>query len=130
MEKERFYTQIVGIIFSTTTRKILIGKNKGDENYSFLEGSLNHDEEMDKCLKRTIKEKTGYVAHNLGAIYAENGLTDKEKLKIHFLCEISRGDLEAGNEVEELIWAKPSEIEKLLGVNLPSRLHEYITNLE
>lgn len=130
MEKDKFYTKIVGIIFSTTTRKVLIGKNAGDLNYSFLEGTLTHNEELDKCLKRTIKEKTGFTAHNLGAVYAENMLQDKEKIKIHFLCEISSGDLTPGENVEDLIWARPSEVEEKIGVKLPVRLHEYLMNLE
>jgi ADP-ribose pyrophosphatase YjhB (NUDIX family) len=130
MEKELFYVKIVGIIFDTTKREVLIGKNPGDENYSFLEGDLNHEEELDDCLKRTIKEKTGYKVHNLGAVYAENMLQDKDKLKLHFLCEISEGEEVKGHTVQELKWVKPSEVEKHLGVKLPPRLHEYVTNLE
>ncbi len=129
MENERFYIKIVGIIFDTEKRKVLIGKNPGDETYSFLEGDLNHDEELDKCLKRTVTEKTGYMVHNLGAIYAENRLKDKDKVKIHFLCEIKSGKEKPGKNVTDLKWVKPQEVEKYLGVNLPSRLHEYLTNL-
>jgi len=129
MEKERFYIKIVGIIFDTEKRKILIGKNPGDETYSFLEGDLNHEEELDKCLKRTVTEKTGYIVHNLGAVYAENRLKDTDKVKIHFLCEIKSGKEKLGKDVSELKWVKPQEVEKYLGVNLPSRLHEYLINL-
>jgi len=130
MENERFYIKIVGIIFDTEKRKILIGKNPGNENYSFLEGDLTHEEELDKCLKRTVTEKTGYIVHNLGAIYAENMLRDKDKVKVHFLCEIKGGKEKLGKNVAVLKWVKPSEVEKYLGVTLPSRLHEYLTNLE
>lgn len=130
MEKELFYIKIVGIIFSTTTRRILIGKRKDDENYSFLEGDLNHDEELDACLKRTVTEKTGYEVHNLGAIYAENKLKDPDKVKLHFLCEVKSGEEHPGKNIEDLKWVKPSEVEKYLGVTLPSRLHEYVTNLQ
>jgi hypothetical protein len=34
-----------------------------------------------------------------------------------------------GKNVVELKWVKPQEAEKYLGVNLPSRLHEYLINL-
>jgi ADP-ribose pyrophosphatase YjhB (NUDIX family) len=130
MEKELFYVKIVGIIFDTTTRKILVGRLNGDDHYSFIEGDLTHDEELDKCLKRTVKETTGFKIHNLGAIYAENILKKSDKLKLHFLCEIAEGELIPGGKITELIWVKPSEVEEKLGVELPSRLHEYITNLE
>jgi len=129
MTELNFYVKIVGIIFDPTTRKVLVGKNKGDEKYSFLEGDLNNHEELDKCLKRTIKEKTGFTAHNLGAIYAENMLQDKNKIKLHFLCEVRETKQKIGENVEEIIWVKPSEVEEKIGVKLPPRLHEYITNL-
>jgi NADH pyrophosphatase NudC (nudix superfamily) len=130
MEKEQFYVKIVGIIFDTSSRKILIGRLDHQDHYSFIEGDLTHGEELDKCLKRTIKETTGFKVHNLGAVYAENMLKNPEKLKIHFLCEAKSGNLNPKGLVTELIWVKPSEVEEKLGVKLPSRLHEYITNLE
>lgn len=130
MTKDLFYIKIVGIIFDTSTRKVLVGKNHGDTKYSFLEGDLTHEECLDKCLKRTVTEKTGYMVHNLGAVYAENMLQDKEKIKLHFLCEIKGGEEKPGKDVEELKWVKPSEVESHLKVELPSRLHEYIMNLE
>jgi len=130
MEKELFYVKVVGIIFDTTSRKVLLGKNYGDTSYSFLEGNLNHEEELDVCLKRVVKEKTGFKVHNLGAVYAENMLEDKSKLKIHFLCEVGEGEEKKGENVEEIIWIKPSGVEDKLGMKLPSRLHEYMLNLE
>jgi ADP-ribose pyrophosphatase YjhB (NUDIX family) len=130
MEKDMFYVRIVGWIFDTKNRKLLIGKNHGDKNYSFLEGDLHQDEELDKCLKRIIFEKTGYKTHNLGAIYVENKLANPTKLKVHFLCEVAKGKLTPGNNVAELIWVEPKEIEKKLGVKLPSRLHEHLKNLQ
>ncbi len=130
MEEQQFYIKIVGIIFDTSTRKILLGKNKEEEKYSFLEGNLTHIEELDACLKKTVTEKTGYSVHNLGSIYAENMLKDPNKVKLHFLCEIKGGEEKPGENVEELIWVKPSEVEEKLQVDLPSRLHEYLINLE
>ncbi len=130
MEKELFYVKIVGIIFDTATRKILVGRINKEDHYSFIEGDLTHGEELDKCLKRTVKETTGYIIHNLGAVYAENLLKNPNKLKLHFLCEKGEGELNPSQKITELIWVKPSEVEEKLGVKLPSRLHEYVTNLE
>ena len=130
MEKENFYVKIVGIIFDTKERKILVGRIDGEDHFSFIEGDLTHEEELDQCLKRMIKETTGFAVHNLGAVYAENMLKHSDKLKIHFLCEKGEGELKTGGKITELIWVKPSEVEEKLGVKLPSRLHEYITNLE
>ena len=74
---DKFKVKIIGILFSPLARKILIGKNKGEKNLSFLEGDLRYNEELDVGLKRVTKEKTGYIIHNLGAVYARNKLERK-----------------------------------------------------
>lgn len=130
MEKSVFHVRIVGIIFDPKKRMLLVEKDVGEGKYSFLEGDLEYEEEMDKTLKRMVREKTGYKVHNLGAIYAENVLSTKDKLKIHFLCEATEGEEKAGENVQELVWVKPSQIEEKLEVKLPTRLREYLFNLE
>jgi len=130
MENNRFKVVLVGIIFDPKKRKLLIGKNIGDKNFSFLEGDLRFDEELDKELKRITFEKTGYKVHNLGAIYANNCIENcRDKLELYFLCEATEGKEKPGKNVQELTWVKPSEVEKNLGIKLPSRLHEYIVGL-
>ena len=132
MEYDKFRVKVIGIIFDPKKREVLIGRKIGETKYSFVDGNLSHKEELDKGLKRVAKEKTGHDVHNLGAIYARNCLeTSKEdKLALYFLCEIENGEEKKGEEVEELIWIKPSQVEEKLKEKLPSRLREYILNLE
>ncbi len=130
MESAKFKVKIVGVIFDPKKRKILIGKGKGEKRYSFLEGNLVPEEEIDKELKRLTKEKTGFIIHNLGTIYSENALPDKEEIKIYFLCEATEGEEKKGQNVEELVWIKPSEAEKKLEVKFPTRLREFVTGLQ
>jgi ADP-ribose pyrophosphatase YjhB (NUDIX family) len=130
MESTKFKVKLVGVIFDPKKRKVLIGKGKGERRYSFLEGDLIPDEELDKELKRITKEKTGFIIHNLGTIYSENALENKEELKIYFLCEATEGEEKKGKDIEEIIWIKPSEVEKKLETKFPTRLKEFITGLE
>jgi ADP-ribose pyrophosphatase YjhB (NUDIX family) len=130
MGKPCFKVKIVGVIFDPKKRKVLIGKTSDEKNYSFLEGYLVPEEEIDKELKRLTKEKTGFIIHNLGTIYSENFLADKEEIKIYFLCEATEGKEKKGEKVEELLWVKPTEAEKKLGVKFPTRLKEFIVGLE
>jgi ADP-ribose pyrophosphatase YjhB (NUDIX family) len=125
----KFKVKIIGILFNPSTRRILVGKNKGDKNLSFLEGDLKYDEELDVGLKRVAREKTGYIVHNLGAVYARNKLKEKDSLQIYFLCEATEGREKSGKRVAELRWVKPNEVEKLINEKLPTRLKEYILNL-
>jgi ADP-ribose pyrophosphatase YjhB (NUDIX family) len=126
---DKFNVKIIGILFSPKARKILIGKNKGDKNFSFLEGDLKYNEELDLGLKRVAKEKTGYIIHNLGTVYAENRLKDKQALRIYFLCEATEGKETLGKNVAEIKWISPKEIEKQLKKKLPTRLKGYIFGL-
>lgn len=127
--EDKFRVKIIGIMFNPAARKILIGKNQGDRYLSFLEGDLKYDEELDIGLKRVAKEKTGYIVHNLGAVYAENRLKDKQALRIYFLCEATEGEEKPGKNVTELRWINPKEIEKHLRKKLPPRLKGYIFGL-
>src|SRR4030042_5066288 len=97
---EKFKVKIIGILFNPKTRKILIGKNFGDKVFSFLEGDLKYNEELDNGLKRVAFEKTGYKVHNLGAVYAENMLKEKDELRLYFLCEATEGSEKSGPKVE------------------------------
>jgi len=129
MTEEKFKVKIIGILFSPKARKILLGRNKGDKKLSFLEGHLRYNEELDIGLKRVAKEKTGYIIHNLGAVYAENKLKDKEMLQIYFLCEATEGKEVPGTNVAELKWIHPKEVEKYLKEKLPTRLRGYVRSL-
>lgn len=127
MKSEKFNVKIVGIVFDPHRKKILIGKNKGDKNYSFVDGKLNHGQELNESLKRIIKEKTGYYTSNLGSIFA--GIKKKEELAIYFLCEIKEGKEDLGKGVKEIAWVKANEIEKLINEKLPEKLKEYLVNI-
>lgn len=131
MENQKFKVKIIGILFNPEERKILVGKNKEDSKFSFLEGYLKYDEELDEGLKKATSEKTGYTIHNLGVIYARNNIKNrKETIELYFLCEATEGSEILGKNVKEIKWIKPSEYESLTEEKLPSRLREYILNLE
>jgi ADP-ribose pyrophosphatase YjhB (NUDIX family) len=131
MAKDKFKVVLIGIIFDPKSRKILVGKNFGDKIHSFLEGELEKNEELDVCLKKVAKEKTGYKVHNLGSVYAKNKIKGKsDRLELYFLCEATEGKEKPGKKVEELVWLKPSHVERKIKQKLPSRLREYILGLE
>jgi ADP-ribose pyrophosphatase YjhB (NUDIX family) len=125
----KFKVKIIGILFNPQARKILIGRNKGEKELSFLEGELKYNEELDVGLKRVAKEKTGYKVHNLGAVYAENMLKKKDELRLYFLCEATEGKEKLGSNVQEIKWIAPKKIEKLIKQKLPTRLKGYIFGL-
>ena len=48
MAEEKFLVKVVGIIFDPKKRKILIGRKKGEEKYSFIEEYLDYTLELEK----------------------------------------------------------------------------------
>jgi len=91
---------------------------------------LTYKDELDIKLKSYSKEKTGYNIKNLGAVYARNCLGKENRLHLYFLCEIASGKENKAEDIEEIKWVKPSQVEKYLKEKLPPRLKEYIINLE
>ena len=133
--KAPFHVILLGIIFDPKKKKILIGRRENDPyikelTWCFPGGFLNHKEDLDKTLKKRIKETTGYEVKNLGTIFSKTYPEKKEFLAIYFLCEVFGGKEKAGNGIVELKWVSPEELEKYFTTSFHSRLKEYIMNLK
>ncbi len=134
--KAPFHVILLGIIFDTRKRKILIGKRKKDPNLPKLtwafpgRGKINYDEEVEETLKKGIKEKTGLEVENLGAIWAKTYPEKRNFLSIYFLCEKIGGDEKAGENFVELKWVSPDEVEKHFTTSFHPHLKEYLNNLK
>ena len=130
MEGIKYTVRLIGILFNPAEKKILVGRNEGEEHFSLVDGELKYDEDLDLGLKRVTKEKTGYNVHNLGTVFARNNIVERpETLELYFLCEIKEGEETPGEKVEEIKWIKAEEFEDLSNQKLPSRLKEYISNI-
>jgi len=135
MEMDKFNVILLGVIFDPAKRKILIGRRENDPyikelTWVFPGGSLNYEEDLDAALKKKIKEKTGLDVKNLGAIFSKIYPEKKEFLSIYFLCEVIGGKEKAANDLLELKWVAPEEIEKHFTTSFHSHLKEYILNLK
>ena len=132
---DKFNTILLGVIFDPAKRKILIGRRENDPyikelTWVFPGGSLNYEEDLDAALKKKIKEKTGLDVKSLGAIFAKAYPEKKEFLSIYFLCEAVGGKEKVANDLVELKWVKPEEIENHFTTSFHPHLKEYIMNLK
>jgi len=135
MEMDSFNTILLGVIFDPAKRKILIGRRENDPyikelTWVFPGGSLNYEEDLDAALKKKIKEKTGLDVKNLGAIFAKTYPEKKEFLSIYFLCEAVGGEEKAADDLVELKWVKPEEVENYFTTSFHPHMKEYILNLK
>ena len=135
MEMDSFNTILLGVICYPAKRKILIGRRENDPyikelTWVFPGGSLNYEEDLDAALKKKIKEKTGLDVKNLGAIFAKTYPEKKEFLSIYFLCEAVGGEEKADDDLVELKWVKPEEVENYFTTSFHPHMKEYILNLK
>jgi len=135
MEQNQFEIVLLGIVYDTEKKKVLIGRRENDpeiENltWCFPGGQLSKDKELEKTLKEKIKEKTGLKIENLGAVFAKTYPEKKELVAIYYLCEAVGGKEKAGDDFKELKWVKPEELEKYFTTSFHPQLREYILNLK
>lgn len=135
LAEKDFKVILLAIIFDPKRKKILIARKENDQTipgltWFFPGPSANYDEDIDKTLKKDIKEKTGYDIKNLGTIFAKTYPERRELLAVYFLCEVFGGKEKMGKDIIELKWVKPEELEKYFTTSFHPRLKEYIMNLK
>lgn len=134
-EKGVFLVSLVGIIFDTKTKKILLGRRENDPyipklTWCFPGGRPEYGEDLEKSLERQIKEKIGVRVKNLGAVFARVFKENKKFIIIYYLCEIVGGKEKPSKKFVELKWFKPEEVEKVFTTSIDPRLKEYIIHLK
>ncbi len=136
VSKEVSLNITLGVIFNTQTRKILLVKRKKAANITGLKwcfpgGRVEPGKDLEKGLKEKIKEKIGVEIESLGSIFAESHSKDNgDLLSVYYLCEFISGEGLLNEELEEIKWVDPSEIENYLGEKLNPKLKEYLSNIK
>jgi ADP-ribose pyrophosphatase YjhB (NUDIX family) len=134
MIKNEFCVIVLGIIFDPKTKKILIGRREKDPNipelkWCFPGGKLSPGDEIDKTLKKKIKEKTGYTIKNLGTFFSKTYPEKENLLSVYFLTQIFNGNEKPGGDIVELKWIKPEELNKYFTTSLHKKLKEFLIEL-
>ncbi|MBU0957457.1 MAG: NUDIX hydrolase [Nanoarchaeota archaeon] len=135
LKKGRFIVNTSAIIFDTKTKKILIGKRKDDPfikdmTWCFPCGRPTKKDTLEQALKREVKIKTGLEIESLGPIFVRIVEYNPEFLSIFYLCEVTGGELKAGEKLVEVKWVNPEDLEKEFTTPLDPKLKEYIMGLK
>jgi len=129
-----FKVLILGIIFDPKEKKILIGKvqnNKElpDLTWGFPGGRAVHGVDVDKTLKKNVKDQTGYDVKNLGAIFSKTYPEEGDLIAVYFLTQIFEGEEKPGDDLTELKWVSPKELESYFTTSFHKKLKEYLIDL-
>ena len=133
-ELPKFEVILLAIIFDPRNKKILLAKRKSQSRKPELEwcfpgGWANFEEDVDKTLKDKIVNKTGYRIKNMGSIFSQRNPERKELIEIYFLTEIFEGEEKMGDNIVELKWVSPHEVDEYFRVPLHRKLKEFLSEL-
>jgi len=134
-DKGVFLVNVLGILYNPETKMILIGRRENDPNirelsWTFPGGRPSYKNDLEDCLKREIKIKTGIDVDTKQIIFAKTYPEKREFLAIYYLCEPKSGLEQAGGKFVELKWIKPTEVKRYFTTSLHPALFEYLKSLE
>lgn len=129
-----YYPIVLGIIFDTKTKKILIGRRKDPKDikgltWAFPGGRPEHGEELEEAVKREVKEETNLNVESMGIIFAKTYPEKRDLLAIYFLCGITGGKLKPNEDFSEVKWVSPEQLKNYFTTSLHPKLKEYLEGL-
>lgn len=130
-----FLVNVLGVIYNSQTRMILIGRRENDPNikelsWSFPGGSPDYENDLEDNLKSNVKNKTGADVKVNKIIFAKTYPENRQFLSIYYLCEYAGGVEKAAGKFVEIKWIKPSEVKEYFTTSLHPALFEYLKSLE
>lgn len=136
-EKGIFLVNLLGIVYDSKTRKILIGKRENDPHikelsWVFPGGRPNYDNELEHHLEEEVKINTGLDIIVKNVVFAKTYPEKREFLSIYYYCEceVVGGEEKPGGSLVELKWVKPSEVANYFTTSLHPKLLDYLKTLD
>ena len=131
---DKFEVILLGIIFDPKRKKILIGRREKDPlipklTWCFPGGRAKIGEDVDKTLKENIRKKTGYNIKNLGAIFSKTYPEKEDLLAVYFLTQVFEGEEKSGEDLTELKWVSPKELENYFTTSFHKKLKKFLVEL-
>lgn len=129
-----FLVNTLGVIFDPTKKKFLIGRKDKDKfvkdlTWVFPGGRPNYNEDLEESFEKIVQKKTGLKVKSLGPIFARLFKENTKMLLIYYLCEVVGGKENPSDDIKELKWVDPEELEKYFTTSFDERLKEFIMNL-
>jgi len=129
-----FLVNVLGIVYNTKTKKILIGRRENDPyvpelSWQFPGGRPAYDKSLEHYLKLEIKKKTNISVVVKRIVWARALPEKKEFLLIYFYCETAETEAKAGDKFVEVKWIKPVEVKKYFTTSIDPKMMEFLKKL-
>ncbi len=111
----------VGALIINEDRVLLVkrGSEPGIGTWSIPGGLVEVGEHLEDAVKREVFEETGLIVNPTDLVVLverifkdENGRVKYHYIIADYLCPVSEGDLKAGSDAWEVIWAKQGDLER------------------
>ncbi len=129
-----FLLNVLGIVYNSKTKKILIGRREKDPfikelKWCFPGGRPAYKEDLEYYLKHEIKIKTGLEVEVEKLIFARTIPENREFLLLYYLCEPFGGKEKASEKFTEIKWIKPTEVKEYFTTSVDQRLLNFLEKL-
>jgi ADP-ribose pyrophosphatase YjhB (NUDIX family) len=130
-----FLVNVLGIVYNRKTRKILIGRREKDPyvkelTWCFPGGRVDCKLDVEACLKKEIKKKTGVNVEVKSLIFARISKENKKILLIYYYCETEKENAKAGEKFVEVKWVKPLEVKRYFTTSLHPKVIRFLKALK
>jgi ADP-ribose pyrophosphatase YjhB (NUDIX family) len=134
-DKGVFLVNVLGIVYNTETKQILIGRRENDPylkdlSWCFPGGRPGYQEDLEFYLKEQVKIKTNLEVAIKNVVFAKTYPEKREFLSIYYLCEFISGEPKPGEKFMEIKWIKPTAVQQYFTTSLHPKLLEYLKTLE
>jgi len=129
-----FVLNVLGVIYNTKNKKILIGRRENDPfiqelTWCFPGGRPAYEEDLEYYLKLEIKKKTGLEVEIRNSVFAKTYPEDRRFLSIYYLCHTDLDSGVAGEKFVEIKWIDPTEVKKYFTTSIHPKLLKILKEL-
>lgn len=123
-----------GMIYDSENKTILIGKRENDPHikevsWTFIGGRTDIEHSLEDCLINKIKAKSGLGIKVDKIVFAKTYPERPELLSIYYLCSVRGGEENPADDIHELKWIKPVELDQYFTTSLHPWLFDYLKKL-
>lgn len=129
-----FLVNVLGIVYDSKTKRILIGKRENDPyirelSWCFPGGRPNYNDDLEFYLKSEVRAKTNVDVEVKQIIFAKTYPEKREFLSIYYLCEPVETTAKARDGFVEVKWIKPIEVNKYFTTSIHPKILQFLKKL-
>lgn len=136
-DKGIFLVNVLAVIYNPETRMLLIGRRENDPHVANLSwvfpgGRPDYEKDLEENVAEIVKAKTGLEVEVKNIVFAKTYPEKRNFLSVYYFTEVHviGGEETPSDDLKELKWIKPSEVDQYFTTSLHPKLHYYLKTLD